>query len=450
KEAIIAEATNRNVLTLDEELVGSIAALFPVNYDASAQREVIKTAVSEAFALNEKDLIIFAKNRIVVRLFQELAVPPPEEPKTLSLPESIGDPEALAYIDELFSDPAVFEKDVLLCEDAAKREVIVRTAMNEVLTRLPQRRYLSFLHMESYSHFRLAKAVEGLEKFLEGAARLYLSRDCGLEGDQLAAVMGTDKYRAFLRNQALDYVKRFKPVVSEMIADTFTAAILKAPGPNDIPAVIGEAIKGTLEYAPIFSKPGGGMVAGRADQVKMRLTQALKEREKKNADLVAEVERCKKAVVNAEKNSEAMRLAPMMSKDRLSQYSHEQLRDIIINEEGQFNDQKRIMQFIPAGECTLVLRETADRGVRSARNDVAKEEYKRTFKFFDNLHMNNTPKVLEQKRLEIDADLPKAKASLAKAEAALAEAEAARIENFDEGLKKIHEAIMYNLGRKIG
>ena len=140
----------------------------------------------------------------------------------------------------------------------------------------------------------------------------------------------------------------------------------------------------------------------------------------------------------------------MMSKDRLAGYSHEQLRDIIINEEGQFNDQKRIMQFIPSGDGTLALRESADRGVRSARNDVAKEEYKRTFKFFDNLHVNNTAKALEQKRAELDEEIPKAKASLAKAQTLLNEAEAMRIENFDEGLGRIFEALIGNLGRKAG
>ncbi len=449
EESVREAGTNANVLTLDEALTGSISALFPAGYDLSAQREIIKTAISEAFGLNEKDLIIFAKNRIVIRLFAPVELPAsaPEE-ATPSLQSAIGDEEAIAYLEELFSSRALFEKDVLLCEDAAMQQTVAQTAFKELLTRLPQRRFLSFEAMESYSHFRLAKAVEGLERFFQGAALLYLSRDCGLEKPQAEVVMAQENSRAFLRNLALAYVKEHRRTLLQMIGDSFMAVLLQASGPMEIPPVINEALAGTFEYVPLFSRPGGGMIASKADQIKMRLTQAQKEQQKRLIELEQEVERTHKALLNHQKDLEAMGYARLFSAQKASRFTHEQLRDIVVNEAGEFNDQKRLMQFIPAGAATLALKETADRGIRSARNDVARSEFKRAYKFFDKIHSNNTPKVLARLHEEIQEQIPRLEASYDRAKEELEEARQERLEQFDDGLSRIFEALMVNLGRK--
>jgi putative hemolysin len=79
---------------------------------------------------------------------------------------------------------------------------------------------------------------------------------------------------------------------------------------------------------------------------------------------------------------------------------------------------------------------------------VAREEYKRTYKFFDKIHVNNTKKVLMQQHEEIAAQLPKLEASYERACGEYEEGQERRLEQFDAALEKIYEALLVNLGRK--
>lgn len=444
KNEIISFAQNANVLTITEPNLDKINSFFPISYDPITQKEIIKTAISESFALNEKDLIIFAKDRVVIRLFKEVEIPTIQyEPKEKNLLDILQDSTSSEYINDIFTNYEFFEKEVLNCHGEDCRSSLLR-AFRDILEKMPQRKYLSFLHMISYSHFRLSKAVEALELYLTQAIRIFLINSCALSEFKVKEILALEISIASIRNISLFYIKKFKDDLTNMIADTFVEACKL----DTTPEVVIEAFKGTLEYKPLLSKPDGGFVAGKADQVKIRVSQASKDRETKLIDYKNEYERYKKQLISTKKQLEAFELAKMISLDKIKNYDYKQLRDITVNEENQFSDIKRVLAFLPSGEKTLALKEMSARGVKAATNEVQKEEYKRAAKFFDGLHDNNTEKALNQKKSSLLSDQDKLTTLLNKAEEALKNAETIPLNQFDVGLSKIYEAIVQNLGKK--
>lgn len=444
KMKIIEHTQNSNVLSIEKEILEEINGFFPLSYDPVTQKEVIKTALSESFVLNEKDLIIFAKDRVVIRLFREQLAPVelPQEEKTIET--IVEDQEAVEYVKSLFSSREQFEIEVLGCNGVECEKSIVR-AFENILEKMPQQKHLSFLHMISYSHFRLSKAVEALELYLTQALKMFFINSCALSDFKAKEIVSTEESIAFIRKISLEYTKTYRPDLTKMIADSFIESLNK----DVVPDVVIEAMKGTFEYKPILSKPDGGFVAANAEQIKIRITQALKERERRIADTRVDYEKAKTMYISAKKQLEAFDVAKMVSLEKINSYDYKQLRDIVINEDNQFDDQKRILAFIPSGEKTLALKEMSDRGVRSATNEVQKEEYQRTYRFFNAVHDNNTEKALEQKKINLKERMVKLGVQQERLRETLNLALNRRLEEFDDGLRKIYDAIVTNLGKKI-
>lgn len=435
---------NNNVLSIENELLNEINGFFPISYDPTTQKEVVKTAISESFALNEKDLIIFAKDRIVIRLFQEQAIPIELEHTEKNIDSIMGDEEAANYIRSIYSSKAEFEKEVLGCSGDGCEQTIAKM-FGDILTKMPQQKFLSFLHMPNYSCFKLSKAVEALDLYLTETIKKFYTNSCEMDERDAKDLVATEESRTFIRSIAIEYAKQFKLKLMQMIADTFVkAAALDTP-----PPIVDEAIKGTLELKPILAKPDGGFVAAKANQIQIRYQQALKNREKCNLDLLNEFEKIKKNLNKSKKQLSSFDIAKMVSAEKLKSYDHRQLRDIVVNENNQFDDQKMVLAYIPSGEKTLILKETSDKGVRSATNDTQKEEYQRTYKFFNSIHDNNTEKELKAKRVALEDKARRLHAQKNKTEELVENEKYRRIEEFDDGLRKIYEAILQNLGKKI-
>ena len=435
KEPIIKAAANANVLTIGDELFNAIAAFFPDGYDQNAQREVIKTALIETFGLSELDIIIFTKERAVVRLFQESAV---NENSEKPLPPI--DIQTQMELDQLFNDKNQFENIVLKIYDEKNIKTFVINAFYEILSSDEYCKYLNFKHLACYNDFRLSKAVEALEAKITKNAKRYIVKKRELD----ERILRNNNYRVFMHNLAVEYIVANRQHIMLMIADTFIDTINSV---SPIPEVIYEALQGTMNLLPILSTTEG-VVTSKPEQIKMRIVQAEKEREKRNAAYKNNYIKAKQQLARAQKNIEAIKRAKTITIDDLRQLNYQELREIAINDEPKYTQQKRLLQYLPSGELTLYLRDLAAKGIAFTQNETAKEEYKLTYKFFENLHINNSSNTLIQKEKDLNAQLPKNEMRYMEAQHLNDEAESKRLEYYDEGLKRVYDAFILYAGKK--
>ena len=435
KEPIIKAAASANVLTIGDELFNAIAAFFPDGYDQNAQREVIKTALIETFGLSELDIIIFTKERAVVRLFQESAV---NENSEKPLP--LIDIQTQTELDQLFSNKTQFENIVLKIYDEKNIKTFVINAFYEILSSDEYCKYLNFKHLVSYNDFKLSKAVEALEAKITKNAKRYIVKKRELD----ERILRNNSYRTFMHTLAVEYIVANRQHIMLMIADTFIDTINSV---SPIPEVIYEALQGTMNLLPILSTTEG-VVTSKPEQIKMRIVQAEKEREKRNAAFKNNYIKAKQLLVRVQKNIEAFKRAKTITIADLKQLTFQELREIAINDEPKYMQQKRLLQYLPSGELTLYLRDLAAKGIAFAQNETAKEEYKLTYKFFENLHINNSPNTLIQKEKDLNAQLPKSEMRYMEAQHLNDEAESKRLEYYDEGLKRVYDAFILYAGKK--
>jgi hypothetical protein len=125
----------------------------------------------------------------------------------------------------------------------------------------------------------------------------------------------------------------------------------------------------------------------------------------------------------------------------------DELKEIVINDDGSRAEQKRVLQFAPAGEITLWLAEQMERAQRVGRNDIQKSEYKRAAVFFENCNINNTAKELANKAAIALEEIPKLKETLAVATKKAEALENRGLHTFDDALEKMREAFIRNIGK---
>jgi uncharacterized membrane-anchored protein YjiN (DUF445 family) len=153
-------------------------------------------------------------------------------------------------------------------------------------------------------------------------------------------------------------------------------------------------------------------------------------------------------VTGIKKNIVAIRQAFKMTVNQLKKFTPQMLVDIALNDEGQYNEEKRMLQFAPKGEIALYLIEQADRGRRSAKTAMQKEDGKKALKFYENLNVNNTESVLKEKMRSYNAELPDFEQKLEKAQTRLEDLMENGLETYDEMLRTIKDAMVENLCKK--
>lgn len=459
EEPVYPKEGDDQVYILPDPLYSKLVGMLQEAKHIEDKKAVLKEAIVKALELGEKDAVLFAKDRAVIRLFKGggEASPPGAAPAAAAPAEeaSQGRDEVLPgeageYMETIFGSRRDFEKEVLQVTAKEEREEYARAMFEDMLENGKAKTMLSFCHMESYNQLNLRAIVAGFLSGIWEQIAYFLGEECGLEPEDVDQVVKNPRYREFVQNVATHYIAEYGKLAKEAIADSFFMMVGKAPNMTSVAPVIQEAINGTRKYRSVFFD-NGRRVASKDEQVWVRVNQAQLEREKRSARVREETERTRRLVAGLEKNVEAFKKAKKIKVEKLQKYSFSDLRDIVVKDEDEGGkdrtEEKRLLQYLPSGDGTLFLMELANKGFRSARNDIQKEEFERTLKYFSILHSNNTPATLQIKWKELMEELPKKQASLERQENRLAEMEAVGLENFDETLALFKKVIIRNLGK---
>lgn len=358
------------------------------------------------------------------------------------------DEEDREFLTSLFTYRPLFEEEVLATVEPEELEEFLRAAAGEVVNNSAAKGSLNFLILDTFDRFHPAAMAPGLKKVLEDEAVYYLEETAGA-GDELSESVRIDPgCQFFLAELTKEYLLHHKRAIFGVVADTFFELAAKGTSMTSVPPVVQEAINGSGKYASVLELPGGRKVATKDGQIWMRVHQAKTEKQKRVKQLAEEVKRLEKIILNLEKNADAMRKAAKFKQEALLNYRPEQLSDFVVNEEGKFTDQKRMLQFIPAGEVTMKLCENLEKSVVYARTDIQKEDMKRTLKFFNTIHGNNDPKSLKVKYKEMAEELPAKKGGLENAMRRLEEERFKTLDKYDDTLGRMKEAFIANIGKK--
>jgi hypothetical protein len=351
-----------------------------------------------------------------------------------------------ATVDLLFEDVTTFEQELFLVEkDSDLRDVMYEVAW-AIMEHPKAKATVNFATLKRYDGFRFEGVIVALKEQMESDLGYLITQEAGFDAIVAEEVRHDPDKQAFLLTRAKDYVTRYQTYFKEAITDSFFDRVESGDREGMSP-IIQEAIDGAGRYRPVFVQKNGASLARKADQVLMRIKQARFEKKKKIAAVKEDVQRLTRQVRGIERNLQAIEKAKNFTLEELKRYTMDTLKEVVVNEGGQFTEEKRLLQFVPAGEMALYLADQMDRGRRNSRNDVQRGEYKRATAFYENCNVNNTEKELANKIATLQADLPHKNEALTRAKERLNRIERSGLHHFDEGLMKMRQTFLENLGQ---
>ncbi|MDR2904345.1 MAG: hypothetical protein LBU73_00065 [Helicobacteraceae bacterium] len=343
---------------------------------------------------------------------------------------------------ERFLNREFFEREVF---GAPTREGLERNLLHVFDSILIDPRYGKFLNftlMKSYDHLNISKIAEALRERLARTIKIAIGKYY-TEDAQVDEIMRSSYVTLFITSLAADYLSNFRESFLRAIGDTFTNAAATF-AESELPIAAREAFTGTRTRQSILTF-SGHIVATKPDQIKLRVSQAQIAKERKIEAAKKALEKDKRAFEGLKKNIKAIAIARSQTAQILGSFSAERVREIVVNEDGKETDAKRILQYLPSGEEVLTLLDRQKRAFSLAATDLAREEHTRAIKYLMHIYGNNSAAALAEKERKTKDDLPRMEAHIAREDAALEAMREKRLENFDDGLARIYEVILYNL-----
>ncbi|MDR0746767.1 MAG: hypothetical protein LBE89_02615 [Helicobacteraceae bacterium] len=355
--------------------------------------------------------------------------------------------EQRAAVDALFLSQNTFESEVFLVNDSADLRGVMKNSVKAIVERPRAKITVNFKTLTSYADFKIEGCVMALRDQINEEIEYLIREEAGFDPIIVKEVRSDITKQSFINAQAKKYFIEYIALFKEAIADTFLECVLSAHTMNSIKPIVQEVIDGVGNYAPVLIAKNGMSIVRKSDQIWMRLKQAKLAKEKAIGAAKDNVERLSKKLNSIRQNIQAIHSAKEITLESIMATPLDELKEIIVNEDGLRTEKKRIFQFIPKGDITLYLAERMDKGRRVGTNDVQKEEYRQAAVFFENCNINNTGKELANKLIRFGAEIPTTQNALEAAKNKLAAIEANGLHLFDETVDKIRRVFIENIGK---
>ncbi|MDR2904354.1 MAG: hypothetical protein LBU73_00110 [Helicobacteraceae bacterium] len=355
--------------------------------------------------------------------------------------------EQRATIEAFFMSQSTFESELFGVSGPSEMYEVMVGLAKSVIDRPTAQNTVNFKTLETYAKFRIEGCVLALKELINEQIDYLLSEEAGFDPIVMQELRADKEKQTFILQQSKRYFLEYHKLFKEAIADTYFERIVMATDMKLVDKVAQEVIDGIGNLAPVFMQPNGASIVRRADQIWMRLRQAKIAKEKDIKVAKENVDRLSAKAKGLEKNIQAIEQAKKITMEQVTGMAMDELREIVINEDGSRTELKRVFQFIPAGDVSLYLADQMDRGRRGGRNEIQKGDYKRAQTFYENCNINNTPKELKNKLDMFTAELPKVQVNLDAALKKHKEIEARGLHAYDDALAKIRAAFLENIAK---
>lgn len=451
-------------LTIQAQTIQEIDKTLEHVKDEEEKKEIIKVALSDFFKLDSKDLIIMTKNKIILRFFQEDSslntieqsgliqvqeapkkiTPKEPSPAVVVQKEKSQDEE---LIEDLTANIDTFMQRVTKEYSPAKFQEKFTHIVKQIVSQSQQRKILNFHFLSSYNEFSITNLLRPLNSEIWEMIRVYLVNDLKKGQVYYDVLLENKNNQASVLKLAKRIFVEYKLQFAKIIARTFFEAVsdLDSNGTGD--ECLESAISGASRHQSILVDKNNIPIATKLQQVWMRTQQAKKIKEQALKGLKEDYESYSAQTKGFENSIRALYRAKYVSLEDVENWTHETIRDYVINENNEFKEEKRLLQYIPTGEVTDFLRTKSEKGVIAAKSEIGKEEYARTHRFMEVLHSNNTERNLDFKLEELYAEKDKKEKLANSMKENLNLEEQKGLEEYDSVLYKMFEIAAYNLAK---
>ncbi len=350
-----------------------------------------------------------------------------------------------AYIQNLFSDKVIFEKEVLHVNCDEDRKEVMSLMCKELCTNSKIAHQINFLKLKSIDDINFDGVNIALVQLLI-AELVSLLNERRYTQAEIDSIKKNKVYLKFMYQLAQTYMRRFGTLLYKEVANTFFELIGVADKPENVSKVVHEAINGNDRYNSLLEQHGGGQILYRADQAWMRVKQARDDKNRKVQVFQVEIVKLVKRVDELKLHISAIAASKALTLNEVKKVTPELLIDMFTDEDDiQLHTKKTMFSYVSSEELNNVLIHSAQSAKNGIKDTKLKDEFSQIADFFKKCKSVNTKQFIDS-RFEAFKEELKAKIDRYRMQRLKLQTLRDRpLDSFDPTLKRVKEALVYNL-----
>lgn len=348
------------------------------------------------------------------------------------------------YIEEIFSDIFKFESEVLQVKCDEDRKEIMALMCREVCYESNISAQVNFLKIKSIDRLDFSSLNIALVQLLLAELTSLLKEKSYTSAD-IEAVAKNKIYQQFMYDLMKTYSKRFSSLFYKEVVNSFFDLVSIADKAENVSALVLEVIHGNKNRKSLLEQHGGGQILYRPEQAWMRVKQAKDDKNRQTQVYQIEIVKLVKRVDELRMHISAIAASRALSLTQVKNVSMSLMIDMFTEEDVQLHTKKTMFSYVGSSELADVLIQTARKGQTASADPAHKEDFKRIEEFFTKCKKVNTNSYLDRRFEEFKHELEIKSKRYREQSIKLQTLRNKPLDSFDITLKKIKEAMIYNL-----
>ncbi len=348
------------------------------------------------------------------------------------------------YIDKIFTDVLTFEKEVLHVKCDEDRKEIMTLMCKEICYKSRIARTVNFLKIKSLDAMDFSSVTIVLVELLLEELQSLL-QEKRYTSAEIEKIIKDKAYLKFMYTLMSTYARRFSSIFYKEVVNTFFELLSVADKAENVSPVVLEVINGNKERKSLLEQHSGGQILYRPEQAWMRVKQARDDKKRKSQVYQIEIAKLVRRVDELKLHISAIAAAKGLSMNDVKNVSSSLLLDMFSEEDVQLHTKKTMFSYINSGDMIDVLINTARQARSVSKTPVQQEDFKRIEEFFIRCKKTNTNSFLENRFKEYKHELELKSNRYREQKLKLQSLRNRPLDSFDITLKKVKEAMVYNL-----
>jgi len=350
-----------------------------------------------------------------------------------------------AYIEHIFSDKLVFEKEVLQVNCDEDRKEVMSLICSDICSNKELEKKVNFLKIKSIDDLDFDGVVIAFVQILVSEL-LSLLKEKRLTQVEIQAVKSDKHHLKFIYELSQIYMRRFSTTFYKEVVNTFFDLVVIADKADKLSPVVLEAIYGNENRKSLVEMHGGGQVLYKEEQAWMRVKQAKEEKNRKIQVYQVEIVRLVRRVDQLKLQISAIVAARALSLNDVQKVTPKLLLDMFTDEDDiQLHTKKTMFSYIEAGPKANALVLIANKAQAESKTRADQDDYRRIAQFFTKCKSVNTQAYVDARFEEFKKELELKSKRYREQRLKLKALRDRPLDSFDVTLKKVKEAMVYNL-----
>jgi len=349
------------------------------------------------------------------------------------------------YIQNLFSDKLVFEKEVLHVKCDEDRKEVMTLMCKEMCSNSKISHQINFLKLKTINDIDFEGVNISLVQMLL-AELISLLKERRYTHTEIEMIKKNKTYLKFMYQLAQTYLRRFNTLLYKEVANTFFELVGIAGKPESISKVVHEVINGNDTHKSLLEQHGGGQILYKADQAWMRVKQARDDKNRKAQVYQIEIVKLVRRVDQLKLHISAIAASRALTLNEIKKVTPQLLLDMFTDEDDiQLHTKKTMFSYLGSDELINVLISSAQSARNGVKDPKDKDDYSNIADFFKKCKGVNTKKFIDTRFDEFKDELQLKSDRYRQQRLKLQTLRERPLDSFDVTLKRIKEAMVYNL-----